>query len=176
MNAASGFSVRIDLQGAAELERAWRRAPEIVAEEMTRAMWEAETLAEREVKERTPVGVGGGGGLKGSIIAKMPHVSPAGVLGVVGTPLNYAVPVELGTRPHMPPIAPLRDWVEARLGIPEERSYGVARAVAFKIKAHGTKGRHMFKEGFKAARPQIVRMFEAARRRIAERLAGNSSA
>ena len=168
----SAFDVHIDLQGAAELERAWRQAPAMVIDELKAATWEAELLVQREVQERTPTGVGAGGGLKGSIHAQNPIIVSAGVLGVVGTSLSYAVPVELGTRPHMPPIQPLRDWVEHKLGIPEERSYGVARAIAFKIKHHGTEGAHMFREGFKASHRQVVQIFERARGRIVERLAG----
>jgi len=49
---------------------------------MTAAMWESEFLIEREVKEKTPVGVGGGGGLRGSIAAQSPEVSSDIVLGV----------------------------------------------------------------------------------------------
>jgi hypothetical protein len=33
------------------------------------------------------------------------------VIGVVGSPLAYALPVEIGTRPHFPPVAAILDWV-----------------------------------------------------------------
>lgn len=166
----SGLEVHLDIQGSAEIARAFELAPEIVLEELERATWESELLLEREVKERTPVGVGGGGGLKGSIAAREPRRLADGVIGVVGTPLNYAVPVELGTKPHFPPVKPLAEWAVRKLGVDPSEARSVGFLIARKISRKGTKGAHMFEEGFKANRRQVVQFFEAARDRIAARI------
>jgi len=163
--------VKIDLEGFAELDAAWAKAPEIVREEMTAAMWESELLLEREVKEKTPVGVGGAGGLKGSIAAQQPEISADVVLGVVGTAMAHAVPVEIGTKPHFPPVQPLEDWVIHKLGVPEKDAHGVAFLVARKIAARGTLAVGMFHRAFNEQRPKVEAIFTAARGRIAERLA-----
>lgn len=167
--------IHIDLQQAAELARGFEQAPEIVIDELYRATTKSTLLLERETKENTPVGIGGGGGLKGSVSAREPDVLGDTIIGVVGTPLNYAVPVELGTKPHMPPIQPLADWAEHVLGVGGNEAWRVGRAIAFKIKAKGTEGAHMFERAFTANAEQVQRIFAAAGARIAERLAGGAA-
>jgi hypothetical protein len=76
---------------------------------------------EGEVKERTPAAHGT---LKQSISSEVHELGDA-VIGVVGSPLAYAVPVELGTRPHFPPVDAIEDWVNVKLGMagPEARAW-----------------------------------------------------
>lgn len=164
----------IDLQGWAELDAQWRQAPEVVAEELTRTTLEAELLLQREVQELTPVGVGGAGGLKGSILAQLPQALPDGVIGVVGTSAAHAVPVELGTKPHFPPVAPLEDWVKAKLGVEPKDARRVAFLIARKIAARGTKGAFMFRTALEQHQAPVAGMYQAARARIAARLAGDA--
>ena len=159
----------IDASGIANLARAWKRAPEIVIEEMTAAVTGGSLLAEREIRERTPTGATGS--LKGSIRSET-RVTATGALGVVSTSIGHAVPVELGTRPHFPPVAPLADWAVSKLGVSREEAEGVGLAIARRIAAHGTEGAYMFRDGFEAVRPQVERMFRDAARRIVARLAG----
>lgn len=169
--AQASHDIRIDIHAAAELARAFRESPEIVTEELTRATWESELLLERETKENTPVGIGGGGGLKGSIAARDPIVLADTVIGMVGTPLDYAVPVELGTKPHMPPIQPLADWAEHKLNVEPGRARQVGYLIARKIALKGTQGAHMFERAFTANETQVQMIYAAARGRIAERVA-----
>lgn len=170
-----GHDIRIDIREAAGLARAFKKSPDIVVEELTRATWESELLLEREVKENTPVGIGGGGGLKGSISARDPQVLADNVIGLVATPLAYAVPVELGTKPHMPPIEPLADWAEHKLGVAPEKARAVGFAIARKIAVKGTEGAHMFERAFTSNEAQVQTIFANARARIAERMAGGAS-
>ncbi|HPE81000.1 MAG TPA: hypothetical protein PKZ35_13465 [Gammaproteobacteria bacterium] len=94
-----------------------------------------------------------------------------GVLGVVGTSAPHAVPVELGTRPHFPPLAPLVDWVRAKLDITDpQQAVSVAMSIQRKIGAHGTKGKMMFHRAFADLSPQIEGMYERAHRSILEHL------
>lgn len=162
--------VRIDIRGAAELARAWAEAPDLVAEELTRATWEAELLLQREIQDRTPTGATGL--LRESISTREPRRLDRAIIGEVGTSIAHAVPVELGTRPHFPPIAPLQDWAEAKLGLDADAARGAAFAIARTIARRGTKGAFMFQHGFARARAQVVQMYDQALLRIRNRLAG----
>lgn len=159
---------------AAELSDLWRRAPQIAREELTAAMEESTIALQTAVAELTPVGAHGL--LRQSIAAQpIQHLSDQ-VIGVVGTSLNYAEPVELGTRPHMPPVEALEDWVRAKLGIEDDQVERVAFLVARKISISGTPAAGMFHRGLNAMRAQIAERFQAARDRIVARLAGQGGA
>lgn len=167
--------VELDMQTVNALEHAWRVAPELVREELTAAMWEAELLLQREVQELTPVGVTSAGGLKGSILAREPEVLGNSVIGVTGTPVAYAVPVEFGTKPHPVSeagVTALTDWAMHKLGYTEKEAKKVAYGIAWNIRHHGTPAVGMFHRAFAANQAQVVRMFDAARTRIVARLAG----
>jgi hypothetical protein len=174
----SGFRINLDLQGFAELKALWARAPEICQEEWLAAITTADLLLAREIQER--LGQGGQrrglntGTLRGSITS-FEQALPGNVIGVVGTPLSYAIPVELGTQPHFPPIAAILDWVRTKLGVPEAEAEGVAYRVARKIQHHGTEGVHMFRDGFAATRPQIQALLSRATERVVARLGGASA-
>ncbi len=153
----------------ARLERAFQAAPGIVREELRKFAVAATMLLEGEVKDRTPQGAHGH--LAQSITSEVSNLAD-GVLGVVGSPLAYAVPVELGTKPHMPPIQPLEDWVQHKLGKMGPEIKRVAQAIAWKIKHHGTKGAFMFKDAFEANQDEVLRQFEATAARIVQRIEG----
>jgi hypothetical protein len=157
------------------LATAWAKAPELTAVVLERRLREAQLLAYREIVERTPVGVGGGGGLRGSIQPGAVSRTGQRLTATIGTALVYAAPVETGSKPHMPPIAPLIDWVEARLGLKGDEAEGVARKIAWKIKRHGTKGKFMFRDGLAATKDQIERILSQAGDEVAARLAGGMS-
>ena len=163
------IALHIDAHEIAGLAEAWKRAPRIVAEEMTKAVTEGTLLAEREVKERTPGGATGS--LRSSISARPARVLRDNVIGEVSTSIGHAVPVELGTKPHYPPVAPLADWAVSKLGVSHQEAQGVAHAIVRKIAREGTQGAHMFEEGFKAVRPQVLKLLERAGARIVARLA-----
>ncbi|MEO5341094.1 MAG: hypothetical protein H7837_11370 [Magnetococcus sp. MYC-9] len=151
-----------------------REAPEPVIQEIKRAVLEAELLLVRESAERTPTATGL---LRASIVPAIPEVRDGVVVGAVvtdsahrqgggialgaGTPLAYAVPVELGSKPHMPPLQPLIDWVVQKLGIRGAReSEEVARKIRWKIYHRGTQGSHMFGRALAASMPRIKTIFE----------------
>lgn len=106
-----------EIDGAVELTEAFKAAPEIVEKVAFRALTKATALLERDIKERTPFGVTGL--LRDSITAQRPYRSGLdGLVGVVSSPLDYAVCVELGTKPHYPPLEPIKQWVLKKLGLP----------------------------------------------------------
>ncbi len=156
------IDLNIELPEGGTLE-ALARLPEVYAREATAAMLETGLLLEREAKERAPVGVMGAAGYRGSIAALPPYMDGGTLTGGLGTSCPYAVSVELGSRPHFPPVQPLADWVRAKLG---EKDPGEARAIAFciarKIAAHGTEGRHVFKDALDASEKRIHAAFEGA--------------
>lgn len=167
-----GIELQIDTGDLQGLLKAFKEAPDVAAEEMVRATWEASLLMEREAKENTPTGIGGGGGLKGSISSREPRVLADQVIGELGTPMIYAVPVEEGSKPHFPPIKPLADWAEHKLGLTPAEAQSVGFLIARKIAAHGTKGVKMFERAFDANQHQVQRIYAKARERIANRMRG----
>lgn len=127
------------------------------------AISEAVQYLELHVKAHTPVGVlGEQGGLKGSIFGEVTGSTILELKGVVGTPSPYAEPVELGTRPHAPPIAPLIRWAEVKLGKSGKEAVAAAWAVRGAIKKRGTRGQFMFAHGLAASEAELTRIFDAA--------------
>lgn len=167
----SAFSIELDINSLTELSGLWKKAPDIARDEMLSAVTEVDLMMEAEAKENTPVGVGGGGGLRGSIFSQERSIGNS-VIGVTGSPLPYAVAVELGTKPHMPPVEPLKDWVRQKLRVDEREVGHVAFLIARKIASKGTEGKFMFAEAYKAKRVQAANRFETAIRNIRARLAG----
>ena len=161
--------IQIDIAGLDGLLALFERYPEITREVLEETTLEASLLAEREIKERTPTGVGGAAGLKGSIASQEPAWLGDELVGAVSTPLEYALPVELGTKPHFPPVEALEDWVRAKLDVDEERVSSVAFLIARKISVRGTDGAHMFERGFDAARDRIDAMFARVPATLLER-------
>jgi hypothetical protein len=163
------FRIEID---EADLALAFERAPELLQAQLYRDTMEASLLLEREIKERTPVGAYSA--LRSSISAREPEVSGGEIAGAVGTPLAYAVPVELGTKPHFPPIEPLEDWVQAKLNVSPERASAVAWLVARKIAARGTEGTFMFAHGFAAVEGQVHDIYRRGAELIVAEIGGGS--
>lgn len=157
------ISLEFSLADSKAALAALEQYPERFARELTAAMLEAGLLLEREAKEAAPVGVMGAAGYRGSIAAMPPRMDGDTLTGGIGTSCPYAVPVELGTRPHFPPVQPLADWVRAKLG---EHDPQAARAIAFciarKIAAHGTEGQHVFQRALDAAEEGIRAAFDNA--------------
>lgn len=138
----------IDVSDLDEVTRLFLAAGDRALDHLELAGIESGLLLEREVKERTPVGVHGAAGLRGSVNSKSVRFGLERVETAVGTPLPYAVPVETGSRPHFPPLLPIQDWVESKLGLSPEEARGVAFAIARKISKHGTEGKFMFRDAF----------------------------
>ncbi|MCU7877139.1 MAG: HK97 gp10 family phage protein [Candidatus Thiodiazotropha sp. (ex Lucinoma borealis)] len=166
----SGFNIAIDGYDLKSLDKAWEQVPELVRDELTAATWESEMLLLREIKEDTPVGATSN--LRESIHAQAPTVLHETVEGVVGTSALHALPVEMGARPHFPPVEPLIDWVQAKLAIHDEsEAESVALAIARKIAARGTEGQRMFHNNFHELKPTIEQIYGRAHQNIVEGLA-----
>lgn len=166
------IEIRLDVDSVAALADAWRRAPDVVQDELRRYITTVTAHLQGEVQERTPTYLGT---LRKSIIGDVRALPGIGVEGVIGSPLAYAVPVELGSKPHMPPVQPLVEWAKAKLGVRGKEAERVGFAVARKISRTGTAGAFMFRDTFEANEARVVRGFDVVVRRIADRLAGGAA-
>jgi len=155
---------------ADRFSRLFGKAPAIVIEEVSAGLTEGSALLEREVIERTPTS--GVGNLRNSIGALPVTLGGGSISAGAATSLAYALPVELGSKPHWAPIAPLIDWVIRRLAKHGDEAQEVARMVQFKIARKGTKGHHMFRDAGEAIQPQFIAMMEKALDRAQARIEG----
>lgn len=159
-----------DIEGIKAL---WKHAPEIVGDELYRMVVEADLYVQGELQQQLPRGAGGmsgGAGLVGSVTTEEQRLD-ANVIGMVGSALPYAEYVEIGTRPHFPPLQPIEDWVQAKLGITDERErHNVAFLIARKISVKGTKPDGTWERVADAAQPEIARRTAEAVDRILDRL------
>ena len=151
-----------------DLKNLTKRYPEVSKDVRVSKLTKALALLERAVKLKTPEGAGPIH-LRDSI---HPKVSMPGksVKGLLGTPLAHGESVELGTKPHFPPIGPIQHWVEKKLGISGKEAKSVAFAIAITIARRGTKGAHMFEKGFDENEAQVMRILESIPDEIVARL------
>lgn len=166
-------SIKFDSQQAEKYAAYLKLAPEIAQQEMRVSLTEALLFLEREVKDGTPVGVGGSAGLRGSISHSISESSAGNIHGKVFSPLRHAIPVEMGTDPHpvsMEGREAIRDWVEKKLGVSENESKQVAFLVARKIAKKGTEGAHMFENALSDNSSQVMGMLYAGIDRLFIRL------
>lgn len=149
--------------------------PERLTRALQGAVLESTMWLTREVKERTPTATGTlrnslvwsspetvGGVVRGAVFSDRSRAGrappPGGVPLGVGSPLLYAAPVEFGTRPHHPPIQPLIDWVELKLGLRGREAESAARRIAWAIARRGTRGTGMFRAALARAQMPITRI------------------
>jgi len=145
------ISIKVDLS---QVEALSRQYPGISVKARTSRITEALALLEREIKKDTPWGAGPIH-LRDSIFSEVRHEGHK-VAGIVGTPLEHGQPVEHGTKPHFPPIAPLTFWVEKKLGLYGKEAKSVAFAIAQTIAKRGTEGHKMFSDNFDENRDRVT--------------------
>lgn len=161
------MDIQISLEGLTEITGMLTNYPEIAAKHLQVAMQKSTLLLQREIAEAVPTGAHQL--LRKSIFSEV-HVSETGFLGVVGTSSPYALAVELGTKPHFPPIAPLIDWVIAKLGVEAKQAPSVAYLVARKISKKGTVGQFYFANTVAKQTPTVQRYFTEAREAIMDEM------
>lgn len=162
----------ISVAGLDALRRGWAQAPGVTRRLLLAAMTQATLLVEREVKEGMPRGATG---LTAASVSSDAFSTPAGVLGVVASSQPSATFLELGTKPHMPPVDALIPWVRAVLGVDAKRAPSVAYLVARKIARKGTEPRQPFANALARTQGQVLRMFEDAAGQVAAHLGGNGA-
>lgn len=164
----------------------YERAPDRVVAELTVGVELGALDAEREVRVRTPRDTS----RAANSISHRIDTNGARVVAVVSPnadggsgPVEYVVYLETGTRPgKMPPLRVIQEWVH-RKGIggvvvdgrlksraPEDVERQIAWRIAWKLKHHGSKGHHMFRDGAEAARPAVERHLNDAYQRVVDYL------
>lgn len=122
---------------------------------MTQAMRKAALLVERDAKINSPLDTGD---LRRSITTDVRVEGVGGrgeaVVGVVGSNRQQAVYMELGTKPHFPPISVLEQWAE-RHGL---NAFLVARAIS----RRGLRPRRYLQNAFEQNKPKIIRILNDA--------------
>ena len=152
-----------------------RDYPLFVREETEAVLGIITARLEAEVARRTPAGVGGQAGLRGSIHGETVSLSGHSVAGVVGTPLEYGEVVETGRRPgKFPPLAPIELWVRRKLGVPDAEARGVAFLVARKIARVGFDGAHMFEKAWEHLEQWSMQQLQTIAPRVIARAQGLS--
>lgn len=164
------MNIVFDTGSLETLARAFERFPDLAREEVGRFMHAATAHLQGEVIEHTPAAEGV---LRGSIHPYVQEI-PGGMLGGVGTALAYAEAVELGTRPHWAPIAPLEQWARTKLGLGPKEAASAARGIQRAIAARGTPAAGMFHRALAANAGEIARQFNLAMQRLRSRLEGVS--
>jgi hypothetical protein len=113
------------------------------------------------VKMKTPEGASPFH-LRDRIFEKVEMGEP--VIGLLATPpIQYGVPLEYGTKPHGVSIEGQKNlllWVEKKMGCSGKEAVKIMKAITWKIYHHGTKGAHMFEEGFTENETKIIRILE----------------
>lgn len=122
--------------------------------EMVQTMRTATLIVTNAAKVNAPVDTGR---LRASITPSVTATTDA-IQGVVGSNVVYAPYVELGTRPHWPPVSALETWARSH----GTSAFLVARAIA----RRGTKARKYLERAFTENTGRIVQLFNDAIMRI----------
>lgn len=166
------MNLSISIAGLAALSDGLAKAPEFTRQVLVATATEATLLVQREWQDNLPRV----SGLTAQSITSDVASTPTGVLGITGSSQASALFVELGTRPHMPPVAALVPWVTAVLGISDPKEVKrVAFMVARKIARNGTKPQRPAGRAVETTRGQVVAMFERAAAQIVAHLAGGAA-
>ena len=110
------------------------------------------------------------GSLRGSIQSRV-YGEGLDLVGKVFSPMQHALPVERGSKPHWPPISAIEGWVRRKLDVDPKEVRSVAYLIARSISKRGTKPHFMFRRGFDASRGRIEARYAQALARITQRLA-----
>lgn len=133
-----------------------RKMKELMGAPMVQTVRNATLLIQRSSRINAPVDTGR---LRASITPSV--VSGVNeIQGIVGSNVKYAPYMELGTRPHWPPIAALETWARSH----GTSAFLVARAIA----RHGTKARRYLQRAFEENAGRVKVMVEQTIKRISE--------
>ncbi len=152
------MSISFEIRGLKETEKRMERIEtDLSGDPMLNAMGKATMMVTASAKRFAPVDTGR---LRASITPEV-RSTPTEVIGVVGSNVKYAPYVELGTKPHWPPISALEVWAR-RHGT---SAFLVARAIA----RRGTKAHRFLQQAFEQNQARIVALFEQTVKQIVEK-------
>jgi hypothetical protein len=128
--------------------------PTLLQRPVRKALYRMGLAVQGEAAKRAPVGVGGGAGLRGSISTTVDS-APLPRFVKVGPGVRYGAAVEFGSRPHMPPVSALIDWVRLKAARGSPNPERIAWAIAKTIARRGTRPHPYMAPGLQAARSKI---------------------
>ena len=153
------MNIVLDTGSLDTLHKALTQFPKLAKQEIRATMHAVTGLLTGEVVDRTPVRTSH---LRGSIHPFVQDI-PGGMLGIVGTSVNYAIPVELGTKPHD---------IRPRNGKALAFMFRGAKVVLGGVHHPGTTGSFMFTNALRDNKAEIERQFASMVQRLTDRLAG----
>ncbi len=124
----------------------------------TARLTEVLQFLEGKIKPLTPEGAGPIH-IRDTMFGKVTQMGES-IQGIFGTPAIYGEPLEFGTKPHFPPIDPIRHWVERKLGVSGKEARSTAFLIARAISRRGTAGAHMFEKGYDISESAIIGILE----------------
>ena len=137
-----------------------RKETAFILDEIERELWDlGQDIVAAAVLYLDRRGVNAEGDLRNSITEEVAREIGQMRL-TVGPNAEHGPFVELGTKPHWTPVAPLRRWVVKKLGIEGKNVDRVLHAIRFKISQVGTQ-----------ARPYMATALRLYRNVIASRIA-----
>lgn len=167
------MQLRLDASQLVGLTELWRRAPELMREELLPAVVEADLLLRGELQRDLPKGVGGlqGAGLMGGIFTEE-SVLADNVIGMVASNSPHAEYVEIGTAPRelLPPYQPIYEWVRAKLGLDDEEAKGATFAIRRSIQQRGTRPQPVWKRTLDAKQMEVLVKIAQGVERVLARL------
>ena len=141
----------------------------IARDELSEAMQFVVGRVERDTKINAPVGATGE--LRSKVSSEVTPLVGMDVQGVVRAGTPYALPVEMGQRPHFPPLQPIAYWAGRKLGVSGWDGIRVAISIARRIAARGVKGKFFLRRAFTDNRKDIETRFKRAADIIMARMA-----
>jgi hypothetical protein len=157
--ADSLIGFEIEVKGLDEQLRALQYFPQTAQARLEQGMRKGMALVEREAKREAPVGVTGE--LRASISHDITYAMGLDVRGVVGASAPHAAAVEMGAKPHFPPVSNIAYWVDRKLRVKDGMEiYGAALAIARKIAKTGGRKQPFLMPGYEKHKDDVVRFLQ----------------
>ena len=138
---------KVNIKISAKTQTLLQRFGEVATPQVQGAMQVVMQAAEAVAKEKAPKDQG----LLQDSIAGTVEVHGPRIVGVLGSPLDYAAPMEYGTKAFWPPSAPLEEWVGRKFGLQGIERRSVAFLVRRAIARRGLRARKFMAAGVQKA-------------------------
>lgn len=145
----------------------------IIRDKLSQAMYEATAFLEREVKKRTPQGVGGAqGGLLSTIHGEVIGKGTSVIKGIVGHTSKYGDVIEKGRTAGKawPPEGSLIRWIEVKMGFGAAEAKRIEFLIRRKIGKKGFPGAFMFERALNENWGKLQGIFDRCGFEIAREL------
>jgi len=164
-----GVGYEVTIKGLDEQMQKLERFAAVAQPELTQAMHNVLFMVEAGAKQNAPVGVTGE--LRSGIGSQVTYAAGTDVRGKVGASAPHSAAVELGARPHFPPVANIAYWVDRKLGVQDGfEVYGIALAIARKIARVGQKKHPFLRPALEKNQARILDEFRGAAERVLKKM------